>query len=140
MPTKKIDFGVVREIALALPGVEERTLHGAPSLNVRAKLLACPALHRSAEVDSLAVRVDVAHRAELLAAKPSIYYVTDHYLDYPIVLVRLSSIDRNALRDLLQKAWGSARAKKKVRGRRRASAPGRRPGRSTTGAPGAPRP
>jgi hypothetical protein len=115
MPKKRIDFDVVREIALALPGVEEGTLHGAPSLKVRRKLLTCPALHESAEPNSLVVRLDVKQRAALIAAAPSVYYVTDHYEGYPMVLVRLSSIDRNALRDLLAMAWQSATSTKKAR-------------------------
>src|SRR5438046_4360612 len=47
MPSRKIDFDVVRKIALALPDVEESTIHGAPSLKVRGRLLTCPALHVS---------------------------------------------------------------------------------------------
>jgi len=39
-------------------------------------------VHRSAEPGSLAVRVDFDDRAELLAADPDVYYVTDHYLNY----------------------------------------------------------
>jgi hypothetical protein len=41
MPGKKIDFEMVREIALTLPEVEESTIHGAPSMKVRGKLLTC---------------------------------------------------------------------------------------------------
>ncbi len=115
MPKKIIDFDVVREIALALPGVEEGTIHGAPSLKLRRRLLACPALHESAEPNSLVVRIDADQRADLIAAEPSVYYVTDHYKRYPMVLVRLSSIDRGALQDLLEKAWQSATSKKKAR-------------------------
>jgi hypothetical protein len=106
MPAKKrIDFDVVREIALALPGVELSTIHGAPSLKVRGKLLTCPAIHRSAEPNTLAVRIDRAERAKLVEADPNVYYVTDHYVNYPTVLVRLSRIERNSLKDLLGKAW-----------------------------------
>lgn len=115
MPKKKIDFDVVREIALALPGVEEDTIHGAPSLKVRRKLLACPALHESAEPNSLVVRIDGDQRADLIADEPSIYYVTDHYERYPMVLVRLASIGRDALQDLLESAWQSATSKRKAR-------------------------
>lgn len=39
--------------------------------------------------------------AELLASAPDIYYVTDHYLDYSAVLVRLSRVTPVVLRDLL---------------------------------------
>ena len=113
MPSKS-DFDVVRRIALALPDVEESTIHGAPSLKVRGRLLTCPAIHRSAEPDTLAVRVDFDQRAELMAAEPRVYYVTDHYVGYPTVLVRLSQIDRDSLRDLLGMAWRFVGSKTKA--------------------------
>lgn len=118
MPRKKIDFDVVREIALALPDVEESTIHGARSLKVRGKLMTCPAIHRSADPDTLAVRIDFAQRAELIARDPSVYYVTDHYVNYPTVLVRLSRIDQSSLRDLLRMAWRMVSSKPKASRRR----------------------
>jgi hypothetical protein len=36
--------------------------------------------------------VDFDDRAELLAADPEVYYVTDHYVGYNAVLVRLSRV------------------------------------------------
>jgi hypothetical protein len=117
MAKKTIDFGVVREIALALPDVEESTIHGAPSWKVRGKLLTCPALDKSAEPNMLAVRIDFDQRAELLAAEPSLYYVTDHYVNYPTVLVRLSRIDRKSLSDLLGMAWRFVSSQTKASGR-----------------------
>ena len=95
------NFDAVRKIGLALPGVEESTAYGAPALKVRGKLLACVPTHRSAEPDSLAVRVGFDDRGELLAAAPDVYYVTDHYLGYNAVLVRMSRITPDVLRDLL---------------------------------------
>jgi hypothetical protein len=118
MPGKKVDFDVVRKIALALPEVEESTIHGTPSLKVRGRLLTCPAIHRSAEPDTLAVRMDFDQRAKLLAAEPGVYYVPDHYVNYPTVLVRLSRIDRTSLKQLLRLAWQFVSAKSQV-GRRR---------------------
>ncbi len=96
-----IDFDTVRKIGLALPGVEESTAYGSPALKVRGKLLACVPAHRSAERGSLAVRVGFDDRAELLAAAPDVYYVTDHYVNYNAVLVRLSLVTPDILRDLL---------------------------------------
>jgi len=118
MAKKTTDFDMVREIALALPDVEESTIHGAPSFKVRGKLLTCQAIHRSAEPDTLAVRLDFEQRARLIAAAPSIYYLTDHYVNYPTVLVRLSRIDRESLRDLLDMAWRFVSSKTKRRGRK----------------------
>ena len=101
MPRRTISFDTVRKMGLALPGVEESTAYGAPALKVRGKMLACVPTHRSAEPSSLAVRVDFDDRAELLAAAPDVYYLTDHYLNYNAVLVRLSRVTPDVLRDLL---------------------------------------
>ena len=113
-----IDFDAVRDIALAMPGVEESTAYGLPALKVHGKLLACVPANRSAEPASLVVRVDLDDRAELLAADPAVHYVTDHYAGYSAVLVRLSRIDPGALRDLLGMAWNFA-TRSPVRKRRR---------------------
>jgi len=121
--SKALDFDDVRKIAQALPDVEESTIHGAPCLKKHSKLLTCPAIHRSAEPNTLAVRIGFDERAELMAAEPAVYYVTDHYVNYPTVLVRLSRIHRDALKDLLDAARlfvisktkkGGARAGKRI--------------------------
>jgi hypothetical protein len=105
MPGSTITFDTVRDIALTLPGVEESTAHGVPALKIHGKLLACVPANRSAEPASLVVRVDFDDRAELLEADPAAYYVTDHYLSYSAVLVRMSRVNPDALRDLLGMAY-----------------------------------
>jgi hypothetical protein len=112
MRRNKIDFDTVRSIAAGLSDVEESTAYGSPAFKVRGKLLAVIPVHRSAEPDSLAVSVDFDQRAELLAGAPDIYYLTDHYVNYPIVLVRLSRIRLDALKDLLSVAWRFVTTKK----------------------------
>jgi hypothetical protein len=59
------------------------------------------ATHRSAEPETLVVRVGFDEREWMLEDAPETYYVTDYYRPYPVVLVRLRRIDRDALRDLL---------------------------------------
>jgi hypothetical protein len=102
---KALAFDAVRKAGLGLPGVEESTMYGAPALKVRGKLLACMASHKSAEAGSLVVRIDFEQRAELVAAEPDTYYLTDHYVGYSAVLVRLARIRADALADLLSSAW-----------------------------------
>lgn len=102
--TGNVDFATVREIGLALPGVRDGTTRRGFALKLRGKLLACKAIHRSAEANSLMVRVGFDDRARLLAASPDVYYVTEHYSSYPAVLARLSVIDPGALRELLATA------------------------------------
>jgi hypothetical protein len=111
MPRTKIDFDVVRKIATKLGDVEESTIHGAPSLKVRGRLLTCPAIHKSAEPDTLAVRIGFEERARLIAAEPETYYLTKHYMNYPVVLVRLARINRESLRELLGMGWSFVNSK-----------------------------
>jgi len=120
MPRKKITFETVRKIGLALPDVEEGTVYGSPALKVGGKMFTCIPIHRSAEPDSLAIRVDFDQRDALIAEDPQTYYVTDHYVDYPCVLVRLTRVHPDALPDLVRMAWQfmSARGKRRA-GRRR---------------------
>ena len=116
---KKHGFDVVLEAARALPGVEQSTTWGADALKVGGRLLACRAIHKSAEPNSIVVRIPIDQREELIAADPDVYYVTDHYVNYPSVLVRLSRIHRDALRDLLAIAYRSADGKAKPRAPRK---------------------
>ena len=102
---KTFTFEEVRRIGRTLPGVEESTAYGAPSLKVQGKLMTCPAINKSAEPGSLMVRVSLDQRQDLIAEAPETYYVTDHYAPYPAVLVRLSRIDGDALRGLLRMSW-----------------------------------
>ena len=105
MSRSTINFNIVRDIGLTMPGVEESTAYGLPALKVRGKLLACVPASRSSEPGSLVVRVDFDDRAELLATDPDVYYVTDHYVGYNAVLVRLSRVNPDVLRDLLGMAY-----------------------------------
>jgi len=101
MAKSTVNFDIVCDIGLKLPGVQESTAYGARALKVQGQLLACIPSNRSAEPDSLVVRVDFDDRTELLAADPDVYYVTDHYVGYSAVLVRLSRVTPDKLRDLL---------------------------------------
>jgi hypothetical protein len=103
--TRTLDFKAVRDIGLELPGVEESTAYGFPALKVGGRLLACVPANRSAEPASLVIRMGFDDRARLLAEAPDVYYVTDHYVGYDAVLVRLSRLDRVVLRDLLRMAY-----------------------------------
>jgi hypothetical protein len=95
-------FDTVKAVGLQLPGVEAATKYdGSPLLKVGGSFMAGLATHPSAEPDTLVVRAGMDEREWLLADAPETYYLTDYYRNYPLVLVRLSRIDREALRDLL---------------------------------------
>ena len=100
-PAKSLTWDSVREMGLALPGVEEGTTYGTPALKVSGQMFTCIPSHRSAEPNSLAIRIPFEQRDDLLEADPATYYIKEHYEDYAVVLVRLAVVHRDALRDLL---------------------------------------
>jgi hypothetical protein len=113
-------FEIARVVGLALPDVEAATRYdGSPVLRLGGCFMAGLATHRSAEPNTLVVRVGFDDRELLLEDAPDIYYVTDYYRAYPLVLVRLSRVDRDALSDLLSVSWHLTAAKAGVRGRSR---------------------
>jgi hypothetical protein len=107
-----LGFADVRRIASGLDGVEEATAYGAFCLKVRKKMIACVAINKDAEPNSLMIRMPIDQRDELIAEQPDIYYLKPHYEPYPCVLVRLSKVHRDALEDLLTGAWRRASAEK----------------------------
>lgn len=126
-----IDFAKVRAAATGLPDVEETTSWGAPALKVHGTMFVCQAINKQAEPNTLAVRMDIAQRDALIEEDPAVYYLKDHYVDYPCVLVRLSRVHPDALRDLVQTAYRFVSAKRpQRRARRRPAAPPRRTTRS----------
>lgn len=98
---RKDPYAIVKPLALALPGVEEGTSYGTPAFRVRKKLFA--RLHPDGE--SLVLRVDPADRDVLLEDDPDVFHLTDHYLHYPWVLVRVARAKRQELAELLEDAW-----------------------------------
>ena len=95
-------FELVRTLGLAMQNVAATTKYdGSPVLKAGGTFMAGLALHPSTEPDTLVVRIDLEERAWLLDDAPDTYYVTDYYRPYPVVLVRLAHVDREALVDLL---------------------------------------
>ena len=97
----KLTFETVRQISLELPGVRESTAYGMPALKLKGKLVAAVPANKSVELDSLMVRVSFEDREELLSTDPKVYYLTEHYIGYDAVLVRLSCVKSEVLKDLL---------------------------------------
>lgn len=109
-------FEAVRVVGLTLPDVEATTRYdGAPVLKVRGCFMAGLATHPSAEPATLVVRSGFEERQWLLEDAPETYYVTEYYRSIPVVLVRLSRVDREALRDLLTVSWRLTLAKARTR-------------------------
>lgn len=118
-------FDTVKTVGLTLPDVEATTKYdGTPVLKVGGIFMAGLATHRSAEPETLVIRFGVEDREWLIADAPETYYLTDYYRSYPLLLVRLRRIDRDALRDVLSVSWRltSAKARRPTRAKRSAGA------------------
>jgi hypothetical protein len=105
-----VTFDAVRHLALALPGVEEGTSYGTPAFRVGGKILA--RFHQDGE--SLVLKVEYAAREVLTGSQPEVFYVTDHYRCYPLMLVRLMNVDLGLLKSLMEDAWRSIAPKRAI--------------------------
>lgn len=95
-------FDDVRAIALTWPEVADGTSYGTPALKVRKKLLA-----RLKEDGETLVMPGVPpeEREMLVARQPKVFSFTDHYRDYPIVLISLSKATHAHVEPLLRRQW-----------------------------------
>ena len=109
-PNTPATFETARRLAIHLPGVEEGTSYGTPALKVKGKLFA--RLHDNGEW--LVVRIDLDERAMRLETEPDLFLITDHYLAYPWILVRLAVVQEDELRELLEDAWRLAAPKRLI--------------------------
>lgn len=101
-------FDDIRAIALRWPEVEDGTSYGTPALKVRKKLL----VRLKEDGDSLVMPgVPQDERDMLIESRPKVFYFTDHYRDYPIVLVRLSKAIRTPVEPLMLRQWRALASK-----------------------------
>jgi hypothetical protein len=115
----------VRRIALALPETVEDDERFAFSVRNGPKLRGIawvwserlePRKPRVPNPEVLAVRVaNAAEKQTLLDSDPEVYFTEPHYNGYPAVLVRLSAISLEELREILTEAWRCQAPKALVR-------------------------
>jgi len=105
-------FDDVRRIALKWPEVEDGTSYGTPALKVRKKMLA----RLKDDGDSLVMPgIPPDEREMLIERQPDLFYFTDHYRDYPMVLIRLSKATRAEVEPLLSRHWRTLASKAALR-------------------------
>jgi arsenate reductase (glutaredoxin) len=98
---------VVR-LGAALPETEVSTHYGTPALKVRRRMYA----RLRDDGETLVVRVDMGEREALMRAEPEVFHITDHYREYPYVLVALAAIPGTELREVLAESWLRAAPKR----------------------------
>jgi hypothetical protein len=98
MPTWRDAIAIARK----LPHVEVSTWYGTPGLKVAGKGFA--RLRTEAE-GGLVLMCSLDEKERLLESGEPAYYTTPHYDGFGAIIVNLSKIDRDALRELIVHAW-----------------------------------
>jgi hypothetical protein len=89
----------------------ESVSYGTPSFKLKDKLIA--RFHQDGV--SLVLKTDFETRDFLMQVNPKAYYITNHYKNYPYVLVRLDEVDLEELNGHLKRIWKSHAFKKLLR-------------------------
>src|SRR3954462_8889922 len=95
-----VTYDQIRKIALQFPGVEEGSSYGTAALRVKGKFLA----RLKEDGESVVFRVGFDERDLLMQTRPDVFYITDHYLGYPAVLMRLSTASKKEAADIVEMA------------------------------------
>lgn len=111
--SQAVTYDTVRRMALTFPNVEEGTSYKTPALKVKGKLFV--RWRTEADADTIVLKMPLDQREELMAADPETYFITDHYCNYPWVLVRLSKVHPDALHELLNIGYSDASPGKRLR-------------------------
>ena len=108
---RRVDWDRLKALALGLglPGVEETTSWGQPTLKAHGKLWVWWSPHEDAPV----FKVPFEEREILLEAEPETFFVTPHYKGHALVLVRPDRLDLAWARHNLLRVW-RAQAPKRV--------------------------
>lgn len=96
-----VTFQKVRRMMLAFPGVEEGTCYGTLAFRVKGKFLA----RLREDGETLVIKCGDDERDRRMALDPETFFTTDHYDGYPSVLVCLTTVAVDDLREVLEQAW-----------------------------------
>ncbi|MEW5849282.1 MAG: MmcQ/YjbR family DNA-binding protein [Myxococcota bacterium] len=96
-----LTWETVKELCRELPGVEEGIWFRTPAMKVKGKSFT----RLKEDGETLVVMVPEVEKDILLAARPDVFFQTDHYVGWPAMLIRLKKVSRPALRERLVVAW-----------------------------------
>ncbi|HVH66423.1 MAG TPA: hypothetical protein VM716_01000 [Gemmatimonadales bacterium] len=105
-----------RALVQRLPGVTEGRSYGLPSFLLNGRFLA-----RFRDEDTVLVLqlASIGERDVLMELDRRAFFFTDHYKDYPAVLIRLAEVPAPLLTDVVTEAWRHVGALPPVRPRRK---------------------
>ena len=99
--TPGLTYDALKQLALALPEVQESTSYGTPALKLRGKLM----VRLKEDGETVVLRSTWDERERVMTLYPDAFHVTDHYRDHPWVLLRLSTAPPASVAHALDHAW-----------------------------------
>lgn len=95
-------FDNVVRLAADLPGVEPGSSYGTPALRVGKKFMC----RLREDGETLVLKpIDEIQQHFLMETQPDVFYKTPHYQGYDAILIHLSQVEEETLRDLLEQCW-----------------------------------
>lgn len=106
-----------RRLLLPLPNVSEGRSYGLPSFLLNGRFFA-----RFRDDDMVLVLQlgTIGDRDALMQLDPRSFFFTEHYRNYPAVLIRLAEVPRSLLVDVVTEAWRQVAARRPARPRHKA--------------------
>ena len=99
MPITKADL---KTIALSFPGAREESSYGQPAFKIEKKFFA---RLRKEDASIVWIVESIDESDNLLEMDPKTYFITDHYKNYPSVLVRIARLNETMLKKMLERRW-----------------------------------
>ena len=96
------DWDAVVAAGLALPGVQQGTAYGRPALRFRNRTLAGTT---APDIGSFVLYVALHDKEVLIDTDPATFWQTEHYADWPAILVRYDTPATERIALLLARAW-----------------------------------
>jgi hypothetical protein len=100
----------LRELALGLPGAEERETWGHPTFRVRDKIFTS----MSDDAAIATVKASPEDQAVLVGNDPETFGIASHVGRYGWTTIRLDRVDPDELRELVVEAWRRTAPKRAV--------------------------
>ena len=118
-----ITVAAARRFVLDLPDIIEGRSYGMPSFLLQGRFFA-----RFRDEDTVLVLqlATIAEREVLMELDPRAFFFTDHYRNYPAVLIRLAEVPRPLFTAVVREAWDQVSAVRATRSRARGAKAGPR--------------
>ncbi len=107
-----ITEAILRKVALSFPGAHEEPHYGQPSFKIEKKFFT---RLRGEDASVVWIVDSTDERDNLIEMDPKTYFITDHYRNYPSVLVHISRLNEAMLRKMLERRWRAIAPKKLIK-------------------------